>query len=157
MSFGFLPLVFNIMFAYGLMYGLFFASLPFSSFSVTWDEVRLMPFFRCLCWPWPTGCSSNIILIIALSGILILLTLRAETLPLFAFWFGFLCLLWACIRRRPVTMRLPHQKFWNASDCWLLWAYRTNLILNACQDGTHWLCPYIYAKKRGISKRLKKC
>ena len=56
MSFGFLPLVFNIMFAYGLMYGLFFSSFAILFFLRYLDVVRLgMRFFRWSYYLWPTG------------------------------------------------------------------------------------------------------
>ena len=80
MSFGFLPLVFNIMFAYGLMYGLFFSSFAILFFlrylrrGKARNAILSVVMLSLAYWVR----SNNIILIIALSGILILLTLREK-------------------------------------------------------------------------------
>ncbi|MFR5847341.1 MAG: hypothetical protein ACLUFP_04650 [Streptococcus salivarius] len=80
MSFGFLPLVFNIMFAYGLMYGLFFSSFAILFFlrylrrGKARNAIISVAMLSLAYWVR----SNNIILIIALSGILILLTLREK-------------------------------------------------------------------------------
>ena len=74
MSFGFLPLVFNIMFAYGLMYGLFFSSFAILFFlrylrrGKARNAILSVVMLSLAYWVR----SNNIILIIALSGILIL-------------------------------------------------------------------------------------
>lgn len=94
MSFGFLPLFFNIMFAYGLMYGLFFANLAVLFFirflkNKGLKEAVHMVFFITLSY-WVRN--NNIILIIALAGMLLLYFLKQKDyrfllviLPLFAF------------------------------------------------------------------------
>ena len=80
MSFGFLPLVFNIMFAYGLMYGLFFSSFAILFFlrylrrGKVGNTILSVVMLSLAYWVR----SNNIILIIALSGILILMTLREK-------------------------------------------------------------------------------
>ena len=80
MSFGFLPLVFNIMFAYGLMYGLFFSSFAILFFLryLRHGKARnaIVSVIMLTLAYWVR--SNNIILILALSGILILLILREK-------------------------------------------------------------------------------
>lgn len=80
MSFGFLPLVFNIMFAYGLMYGLFFSSIAILFFlrylrhGKATNAIVSVIMLTLAYWVR----SNTIILIIALSGILILFMLREK-------------------------------------------------------------------------------
>lgn len=94
MSFGFLPLFFNIMFAYGLMYGLFFANLAvyfFIRFLKTKGLKEVAYFLLCISLAYWVR-NNNIILIIALAGMLVLYFLKQKDyrfllliLPLFAF------------------------------------------------------------------------
>ena len=103
--------------------------------------------------------SNNIILIIALSGILILLTLREKRyrylLLVLAFFAFPMSLHKATTSYYEIT---THQKIPGTPQiAWLAMAYRTNPILNACQDGIPAMSVTFTPRKRGISKELKKC
>ena len=162
MSFGFLPLVFNIMFAYGLMYGLFFSSFAILFFlrylrrGKARNAILSVVMLSLAYWVR----SNNIILIIALSGILILLTLREKRyrylLLVLAFFAFPMSLHKATTSYYEIT---THQKIPGTPQiAWLAMGLQDKPDSKRMPG---WYTGYvrdIYAKKKGnIEKIEKKC